>query len=87
MKLIAHLYTGKTLIATIEDKGRKFTKTIDASHPNWKTVEKLYKLQEYDKMLELFDIAAAITQKSGGKFTIRNGQVFWGEEQVHGYLV
>lgn len=86
-KIKAHIYTGKSLTVSIEDNGRVRAKTIESSHPNWKEVERRYKLQQYDKMLELFDIAETITRKSGGKITIRGGKIYWGDEEVHGYLI
>jgi hypothetical protein len=86
-QVISHNYTGKSLsIVFINGAGKVESKIVDASHANWKQVERAYKAQQLDKVIELIDITKAINNAFAGKFTVKNGKVFRGDEPVAGYL-
>jgi hypothetical protein len=86
-KVISHNYTGNSLsVVFIDTEGKFQTKIADSSHANWKPLQAAYKANNFNKVIDLIDVTRAIVKAFKGKFTVKNGKVFRGDEQVHGYL-
>jgi hypothetical protein len=85
-KLISHNFTGKSLAVVYKDNGVTKTEFVHSTHPNWDAVMEFYKKGEYGKMLPLLNVANAISFKSGGKFVIKNGKVFYNGQECAGYM-
>jgi len=86
-KIISHNYTGKSLaVVFLDAEGKIRSKIADASHANWKQLEKAYKAQDMNKVVELIDITNSINRVSNGEFVVKNGHVYRGDEVVTGYL-
>jgi hypothetical protein len=86
IKVLSHNYTGKSLAVVFLFNGKLQNKIADASHLNWKSLEKAYKAGDFNKVVELIDITTAINRGFEGKFVVKNGKVYAGDEVVTGYL-
>jgi hypothetical protein len=62
------------------------TKIVDASHANWKQVERAYRAKDYNKVVELIDITRAITSKSNGVLPLRTALFITAMKRFSGYL-
>lgn len=85
-KIISHNYTGKSLVVVYSDATGVHNKIVQDSHLNWKAIMALYKKAKYAEMIPLLDVNNAITSQSKGKFTVKNGKVFYNGDEVNGYL-
>lgn len=85
-QLISHNWTGKSLAVVYRENGVTKTEFVHATHPNWDAVMEFYKKGNYDKMIPLLNVAKCIEFKSGGKFVIKDGKVFYGGQECAGYL-
>ena len=85
-KIISHNFTGRSLVVVHSNGHGVKTEVVQDSHPQWEAVMKLYKRGKYVEMLPLLDVSNAITIKSGGKFVVKNGKVFYNGQETHGYL-
>jgi hypothetical protein len=86
IKLISSLFTGNSLTVTFLDGKNTATKIAQSSHINWNALVKAYKAQAWSKVVHLIDVAGAINSRFNGKFTVKNGAVYHGDQPVHGYL-
>jgi hypothetical protein len=86
IKILSHIYTGKSLAIVFTQDGRTQTKIVESSHPNWRQIYSLYKQGKYIDIIPLFDVSQAVNAKFKGSFVVRNGKVYYGNEVVHGYL-
>ncbi len=84
--VLSHIYTGKSLALVYQDASGLHSKVVEASHVNWKQVEKAYKAQDLAKVVELIDVAKAINSRFQGQFVVKDGAVHYNGEQVHGYI-
>lgn len=84
--VISHQYTGNSLVVVYNDGTQVQTKIVQSSHPNWRQVERLYKQGQYAALIPLLDVTQAINTKFEGKFTVKDGSVYYRGEVVHGYL-
>lgn len=61
--------------------------SIGTSHPNYNQIVEALKGRDYDRLENLIDIPAAITQnmgvQTGGNVVVRNGQVFYRDMPMH----
>lgn len=86
MKIFSSNYTGNSLVVVFLENGKSQTKIVDSSHINWKSVVRAYKDKDFDKVIKLIDVSRAITVSFKGKFIVKDGQVLYNGEPVHGYL-
>jgi hypothetical protein len=84
-KILSSNYTGHSLVIVYSD-GRVHTKIVEKSHPNWRGVERAYKANDLNKVLELIDVTKAINSAFNGEFVVKNGKVYRGDDEVNGYL-
>lgn len=63
------------------------TKTIIASHPNYAKIREAVRVKDFDLVEKLVNVAKSVTNYMAGKITINEGQVFYGNEQLHGAIV
>lgn len=84
--VLSHNYTGKSLTVGFLRNGQFNSRIVDSSHANWAGVEAAYKKGNLQKVVELSDVAHAINTKFAGSFVVRDGKVYRGTEEVHGYI-
>lgn len=87
IKILSHLFTGRSLTMVFSDGKKTTTKIVEQSHPNWSEIVELYKQAKYVELVPLFDMDAAIQSKFKGKFTVFGGQVCYNGLPVKGYLI
>jgi hypothetical protein len=86
--ILSHNFTGNSLVLVFKSKvGKIVTSIVDKSHVNWLAVLKAYKAGQLNKVADLIDVSRAIQTKSNGKFAVKNGSVYRGDEKLSGYLV
>ena len=69
---------------TLFIKGESMTVAHD--HPNYDKIVDALKKGEHDKIENLINVAKAVTNYSGGRVRVDNGQVFYGTLAVHNTL-
>jgi hypothetical protein len=76
-----YIISGETLTAVVD--GRAFT--IASDHPSWGEVTLGLKQEnlEAEELIRLLDVAKAVTDFGHGSITVRDGEVFAGEQPVH----
>lgn len=81
---IGGMIVGKSFV-TLMVNGR--TETITDSHPNYDAIREAVKVKDMDLVESLVDVAKTVTSWMSGKIKIENGQVFYGNQVLHGALV
>jgi hypothetical protein len=85
-KIISHVFTGKSLVVVSSNGSGVQNQIVESSHINWKPIMALYKAGKYLEMLPLLSVTGAITTQSGGKFTVKDGVVYYNGQPTHGYM-
>lgn len=86
IKVISSIYTGSSLSVVFSDGKNMSTKIIEKSHINWKQILTHYKKKAWNKVFELIDVGQAIERNFRGKFTVKAGSVYYGNQALHGYV-
>lgn len=76
---LAYIFQGDTIVIQIE--GRSYTLAKN-SHLNYEEVYQALVDGEYDKVVELVDVGRAIAEFYNGEIVIRNGGLFYRDEQI-----
>lgn len=56
---------------------------IASDHPNFEKIKEALKNNDFDTAVDLADVGSTITQRSEGKVAIRDGVVFYGDQELH----
>lgn len=83
IKYIPSIIVNNSITIIWEGAGR----TMESSNPNFDAAKRAIKEKNYDQLLKLFEPAVAIVEKSEGKLTVKNGAVYYGDEQIHNVVV
>ena len=84
--IISHNLTNTSLVIVFSNDKGFHTKIVESSHPNWPGVLAAYKKGDYDEVVQLIDVRAAINHKFSGSFSIENDTVLYHGKPVHGYM-
>lgn len=79
---VAYIWQGSNLVFVADNK----THTITTSHPNYTTIIEAVKVNDFEKVLTLIDIPAAIEKFSQGTITVTNDTVMWRNQVLHNAL-
>ncbi len=85
-KIVSSLYTGKSLTLVVSSAQGIQTKICEASHANFKSIVQAFRKKDWDLAISLMDVQQAINVKSVGRFTVKDGQVWFRNEPVHGVI-
>ena len=75
----SHLITKNEVIFVLNNKPYQ----ADSTHPNYDAIIQAIKDEEWDSIPSLMDKASAIVEFGGGKITVVDGEVFWGDNALH----
>jgi len=81
--MIPHILTDKSLTCVIEGKSL----TMEQDNPSFKKAEKAIADERWDDLADLFDTAKAVENFAEGNIEVKDGEVFYKDEIVHGHVV
>lgn len=87
IQILSHNCTGNALVVVAIVDGVSKTKMVESTHPNWRQVMDLYRLNKLTDMIALMDMEGAIAAKFKGAFTVVNGAIHYKGVPAHGYLI
>lgn len=81
---IGGMIVGKSFITLMVDGA---TRTVTDSHPNYDKIREAVRVKDLDLAESLINVVKSVTSYMTGKVAITNGQVFYGNQQLHGAVV
>lgn len=81
--MLPYTITDNTITVLVEGTPH----VIDTTHPNFHKIKDAIRTRTWDDVVQLIDVPRAVNRYSDGVLRVEDGQVFYGDYELHGLAV